>query len=94
MAEVVQNAGESRQDLRDYAIELLKEQTEVGEAPRAETEGDSKDTRSSSQAVGIGVLLGVVAVPLFLLFPPVGAVLLLFGVVMIVWGIVAGALGR
>lgn len=93
IAEVVNSAGiDNRQDLREYAIGLLKEETEFADIPPAATA--SKEVRSSSQSVGIAVLLAVVSLPLLLLFPPVGVVLLFFAVVMGVWGVVAGAFGH
>ena len=85
IAEVVNTAGgESRQDLREYAIGLLKEETERDDAP------DAKSTQTHAaqfSPLAFAILLGLVSLPLLLLFTPLG--LGLFGVaaVMGIWGI-------
>ena len=87
--EVVNRAGpEHRQDLREYAIDLLRDGTEAVDAPAARP---TPARRSNNNPLGLGLLLGVVGVPLAFIFPPLGigmvaiaAVMCLTGVTMIV----------
>jgi len=86
IAERVNGAGqERRQDLREYAIELLKERTELADAPRAAAAG----TADRTNPLGMAILLGLVSVPLLFLFLPVGLTMLAVAMVMGVWGILA-----
>lgn len=88
IAEVVNAAGpEHRQDLREYAMELLREGTEVGDAPPTESR-NAKTNAPGSNPIGIALLLGMLALPALLLFPPVGLTLLAIALVMGVWGVV------
>lgn len=86
IAEVVNSAGpEQRADLRDYALELLKEGTEVGDVPEARSDGhDAK----GSNPLGLALLLGAAGVPALILFAPIGLVLLSIASVMAVFGVV------
>jgi len=86
LAEVVSRAGpEHRQDLREYAIGLLKEETEFAETPSVETSGAR---RAPFNSLALGLLLGLVSLPLLLLFAPFGLVMLLLAGVMVAWGLV------
>ena len=86
LAEVVSRAGpEHRQDLREYAIGLLKEETEFAETPSVETSGAR---RAPFNSLALGLLLGLVSLPLLLVFPPFGLVMFLLGGVMVAWGVV------
>jgi len=86
LAEVVSRAGpEHRQDLREYAIGLLKEETEIAETPSVETSGARGAPFNS---LALGLLLGLVSLPLLLLFAPFGLVMLLLAGVMVAWGLV------
>ena len=86
LAEVVSRAGpEHRQDLREYAIGLLKEETEVAEAPPGEAPGARA---APFNPLALGLLLGLVSLPLLLLFAPFGLVMLMLAGVMVVWGLV------
>lgn len=78
---------EHRQDLREYAMELLREGTEVGDAPPTESR-NAKTNAPGSNPIGIALLLGMLALPALLLFPPVGLTLLAIALVMGVWGVV------
>jgi hypothetical protein len=92
LADVVHSAGvESRHDLRDYAIGLLKEETEFAEAPPAPA---ARPAASASNPLGIALLLGLVSLPLLLIFTPVGLTMLAVAVVLGVWGIVLGLFRR
>ena len=86
IADVVNTAGvENRQDLREYAIELLKEQTERSDAPSA----PSKATNAGFNPLGIALLLGLVSLPLLLLFAPVGLAMFALAGVIGLWGLLA-----
>ncbi len=88
MVELVNAAGpDHRQDLREYAIELLREGTEVGDAPVAPA-ANAKTNAAGSNPIGIALLLGMLALPALLLFPPVGVTLFAIAVVMGIWGVV------
>jgi len=92
LAEVVSRAGpEHRQDLREYAIGLLKEETEFAEAPPVDSPGAR---RAPFNSLALGLLLGVVSLPLLLLFAPFGLVMLLLAGVMVVWGLVESLVRR
>ena len=85
IAEVINTAGvEQRQSLREYALDLLKEETEVGDAvPVPPGRRDATGTNPLAMAL----LLGLVALPLVLLFAPVGLTLLAVAMVLGVWGV-------
>ena len=86
LAEVVSRAGpEHRQDLREYAIGLLKEETEFAEAPPAEIAGQRA---APFNPLALGLLLGLISLPLLLVFPPFGLVMILLAGVMVAWGLV------
>ena len=92
LAEVVSRAGpEHRQDLREYAIGLLKEETEFAEAPPAEIAGKRA---APFNPLALGLLLGLISLPLLLLFPPFGLVMILLAGVMAAWGLVETLLRR
>ena len=87
IAELVNGAGtERRQDLREYAIELLRERTEVGDSPRT---ASAASTADRTNPLGMALLLGLVSLPLLFLFLPVGLTMLAVAVVMGLWGILA-----
>jgi hypothetical protein len=71
---------EYRQPLREYALDLVKSGTEVVEpvdqAPRPGAGG-------GGHPLGLALLVGGMAVPMLLIFPPVGLTM----------GIIAGVLG-
>jgi len=92
MARVVNSADvEDRQDMREYAIELLKEETELGDTPAVRPAGHGT---TQTNPLGIALLLGVVALPLLLLFPPFGVTMLGVAALMGLWGLVATLLRR
>ena len=87
LADVVNTAGlESRQDLREYAIGLLKEETERDDAPAATSATETHAPQFSPLAFAI--LIGLVSLPLVLLFPPLGLGLFGMAVVMGIWGLI------
>ena len=85
IAAVVNDAGEeSRQDLREYAIGLLKEETERDDAQGA----PSRHTHATQfSPLAFAILLGVVSLPVLLLFPPLGLGLFGLAVVMGISGL-------
>ena len=82
---------EHRQDLREYAIDLLRDGTEAVDVPRPRPAGAQA---SGTNPIGMAILLFLVALPMLLLFTPVGLALLAFALVMGVWGIVAVVVRR
>ena len=85
IADVVNNAGiESRQDLREYAIGLLKEETERDDAPAAKS---SQTHAGQFSPLAFAILLGLVSLPVLLLFPPLGIGLFGVALVMGIWGL-------
>lgn len=90
---MVNGAGrDTRAALREYAIELLKEETELGDAPFAEP--GQKTHGTGSNPLGLALLLGLVSLPLILIFWPVGLTMFALALVMGVWGLIATLLGR
>jgi len=72
--------------LREYAIGLLKEETERDDAPAATPATETHVPQFSPLAFAI--LIGLVSLPLVLLFPPLGLGLFGMAVVMGIWGLI------
>jgi hypothetical protein len=94
IAEVVNSAGaEARQDLREYAIGLLKEETELTDAGSPAT-----DTPHAQpfNPLAIALLLLLAAVPLLvsIVFAPVGLGVLVLAGLMGAWGVISTLLRR
>jgi hypothetical protein len=89
IAEIVNSAGpEARGDLREYAIELLKEETEqsdVAHQPRGAV------TPPPFNPLAIALLLVLAALPLLLsiVFAPVGLAVLGIAALFGIWGVIA-----
>jgi hypothetical protein len=82
----VNKAGpEHRQDLREYAMDLLRDGTEAVDVPAARPAAARRT--ASQNPLGLGLLLGVVGVPLAFVFPPFGIGLVAVAAVMCVVGI-------
>jgi hypothetical protein len=84
---------EQRPAVREYAMELLRDGTEVGEAlpaPAAKVKANS----AATNPIGIALLLGMLSLPALLLFTPVGVVLLAMALIMGAWGVLATLLRR
>ena len=77
---------EHRQDLREYAIDLLREGTEAVDAPAARSAPERG--KGGQNPLGLGLLLMLVGLPLCLLFAPMGIGLVAVASVMCLWGIV------
>jgi hypothetical protein len=94
LVEVVNGASpEQRPAVREYAMELLRDGTEVGDAG-AVPAASAKTNAAATNPIGIALLLGILALPALLLFTPVGLVLLAVALVMGVWGVLATLLRR
>ncbi len=84
-------SAESRRDLRDLAIGLLRERTAgVENAPPAQATARA----APFNPIGISIPLLLVGFVLVGLFPPVGLLILLFAIVLLAWGLVAALLFR
>lgn len=93
MVDIINSAGpEIRPGLRQYAMDLLRDGTEVGDpiVPAATPDAD----RRGGNPLGMGLLLGLFSLPMMLLFFPVGLTLLAVALVLSVWGVVAMAVRR
>jgi hypothetical protein len=85
LADVINEAGaDSRQDLRQYALDLLKEETEVLDATPATATRPTAG--GGSNAISMALMLGLASLPL-MLFPGVGLVVLGLAVLIGLWGI-------
>ena len=94
LVEVVNGASpEERPALREYAMELLRDGTEVGDVGAAPA-ANVKTNAAATNPIGIALLLGVLSLPALLLFTPVGLVLLAVAIVMGIWGVLATLLRR
>ena len=85
IAELVNTAGESRQHLREYAIDLLREETERDDATPA---APATHATTNFSPLAFAILLGLVALPLVLLFAPLGLGLLAVAMLMGLWGLI------
>jgi VIT1/CCC1 family predicted Fe2+/Mn2+ transporter len=94
VAEVNGASPDLRPGLREYALELLREGTEAAETGQARASDPTKTEATGTNPIGIALLLGALALPSFLLFPPVGLVLLAVALVLGIWGVVATLLAR
>ncbi|HJQ83750.1 MAG TPA: hypothetical protein VKA21_06735 [Candidatus Binatia bacterium] len=87
IADLVNSSGvESRQHLREYAVDLLKEETERDDGGRVPSSEPAPAGNFSPLAFAI--LMGMVALPLVLLFPPLGLGLLGVAILMGIWGLI------
>jgi hypothetical protein len=92
MIDVINSAEpEQRQILREYAVDMLKAGTEIVEPARGRA---ASGAESSGNPLGIALLLGMAALPMMLLFLPVGLTLLALAVVLGLWGVVLMAVRR
>jgi hypothetical protein len=86
IAELVNTAGvENRQDLREYAIELLKEETERDDASTAPP---SSNPAQAFSPLAFAILVGFVSLPLLVLFTPLGMGLFVVAVLLGIWGLI------
>jgi hypothetical protein len=82
----VNKAGpEHRQDLREYAIDLLRDGTEAVDAPAARPTTARRKTNNNP--LGLGLLLGVIGLPLAFIFPPLGVGMVVIATLLCVAGV-------
>ena len=77
--------------MREYAIDLLREGTEVVDAPPPRPDRSGK---RSDNPLGMGLLMLLDGAPMAFIFGPLGFGLLLIGAIMSFWGIVAIVIRR
>ena len=92
IGELINRAGrEQRQDLREYALGLIKEETELIEAPGAPSD---KTQPTDNNPLALALLLGVIAFPMGILFPFVGITMFTIALVLGVVGVVSVLIRR
>ena len=81
------NAGqlEGREQLREVALSLLREEVQLTEAPPATTAVPA--ATGAFNPFGIGIPLVLMGSVLVFLFPPVGLLMFAAAAVMIAWGV-------
>ena len=85
--EVVENAPETeREELREYAVELLREESET--ARQKEMERAAEGRKSPLGVFGFALLLIMSGGALLFVIPPVGIVLLFLAIPLAGWGVV------
>jgi hypothetical protein len=89
IAEVVNSAGpEIRGNLREYAIELLKEETEQSDVAH-EPAGTAAPPPFNPLAIALLLVLAALPLLLSIVFAPVGLAVLVIAAIFGVWGVVA-----
>jgi hypothetical protein len=84
---------EEREELREYAIELVRQ--EAGNAPEVEGRRSSEPRSTARLGVfGLVALLALVGGILLFVLPPVGIVLFLLALPIAAWGVVQTLLAR
>ena len=96
---IVSGPAAEREALHDYAVSLVREKLPVVDPTPAvpdRPQGDVAEGYVSNTAslLGYGALLIPVAFLMFLVFPPLGALLLVAGVGMAAMGILLALIGR
>jgi hypothetical protein len=95
LAEVVNSAGpEIRSDLREYAIELLKEETEQADVAHEPVEPGTLPRPFNPLAIALLLVLAALPLLLSVVFAPVGLAVLVIAAVMGAWGVFATLLRR
>ena len=82
--------GEEREQLREMAVHVLRDEVELGESALRE----EPQPRLSYNPFGIAIPLGLVGGMMLILFPPVGLMLFAAAGMMMLWGVVAVAFSR
>ena len=89
IAEIVNSAGpEARGDLREYAIELLKEGTEQSDVAH-ERPGPVDPPPFNPLAIALLLVLAAVPLLLSIVFAPVGLAVLGLAAIFGIWGVIA-----
>jgi hypothetical protein len=90
LATVINGAGsEERGDLREYALGLIRDETEIVDASAGLAH---KGPSNSGGPLATAMVLTLAALPLLLLFAPVGLFLLGLAAMMALWSVVSTAL--
>ncbi|MFN8542632.1 MAG: hypothetical protein U0807_00255 [Candidatus Binatia bacterium] len=90
LADVINGAGpEHRQTLREYALGLIRDETEIVDAQPGQPQTSSP---SSASPLAMALVLALPGALLLLLFAPVGLLLLGIAAVMAFWGVAASLL--
>lgn len=89
IAEIVNSAGpDARGDLREYAIELLKEETEQSDVAH-EPRGTNDPPPFNPLAIALLLVLAAVPLLLSIVFAPVGLAVLGLAALFGIWGVIA-----
>lgn len=92
LADVINGAGSGeRQDLREYALGLLRDETEIVDASPGPTRTNAPN---GGGPLAMALVLTLAALPLLLLFAPVGLLLLGTAAMMALWGALSALLTR
>ena len=94
IAEVVNSAGPGvRGDLREYAIELLKEETEQSDVAH-ESVGPAGPQPFNPLAIALLLVLAALPLLLSIVFAPVGLAVLVIAAIMALWGVIVTVFRR
>ena len=90
LAHTINGAAEGREQLRDFAIELIRDGVLTESADAAEV----RPAVGGFNPFGVAIPLSLAGALLIILFPPVGLLLFMAALFMAGWGIVAIVLSR
>lgn len=84
-------AGEEREQLREMAVHVLRDEVEFGESVAP---SEAIPARQAFNPFGIAIPLGLMGGVMIILFPPVGLLLFAAAGMMMVWGVATVAFSR
>ena len=94
LAEVINSRqGEERNDLKDLALSVVREEVRSGEQ-NAEGGRAQEKLEGSFNPIAMGIPVFLVVALMIVLFPPVGLLLLSVAGLMVVWGVVVSLFTR
>ena len=92
IAELINSGkGEERNDLKDLALSVVREEVRSGEDSAAGSLG-REEPGAAFNPIAIGIPLFLVGAVMLVLFPPVGLLLLGLAGLMVVWGLLVSLL--
>lgn len=92
IAELINSGkGEERNDLKDLALSVVREEVRSGEESANGSPGQEK-LGEAFNPIAIGIPLFLVGAVMLVLFPPVGLLLLGLAGLMVVWGLLVSLL--
>lgn len=92
IAELINSGkGEERNDLKDLALSVVREEVRSGDDSAAGSLGREKPGEAFNP-IAIGIPLFLVGAVMLILFPPVGLLLLGLAGLMVVWGLLVSLL--